>query len=101
MIRRNGELLQSYEPHDLPGAFILTRHKVIDPTGAVPFDSIQWSGPGEWIESREGVPEGHVALCLGSRNAARHIVTVTIPVSPRSGDAESCRVGCCQSSVHA
>jgi hypothetical protein len=44
----NGELLQSYEPHDLPGAFIVTRHKVTDPTGAVPSEAIQWSGPGEW-----------------------------------------------------
>lgn len=70
----NGELLQSYEPHDLPGAFILTRHKVTGPTSSVSSESIQWSGPGEWIESREGVPEGRVALCLGSRNAARLFV---------------------------
>ena len=70
----NGELLQSCEPHDLPGAFIVTRHKVTDPTGAVPSESIQWSGPGDWIESRDGVPEGCVALCLGSRHAARLFV---------------------------
>ena len=72
----NGELLQSYEPHDLPGAFILTRHKVTDPTGAVSPESIQWSGLGEWIESRDGVPEGYVALCLGSRNATRLFVVL-------------------------
>ena len=72
----NGELFQSYEPHDLPGAFIVTRHKVNDPTCAMPSESIQWSGPGEWIESRDGVPDGHVALCLGSRNAARLFVVL-------------------------
>ena len=83
---RNGELLQSYEPHDLPGAFIVTRHKVTDPTGAVPSESIQWSGPGEWIESRDGVPDGHVALCLGSRNAA-HLFVVHVEREPTADTA--------------
>lgn len=69
-----GELLSSYEPHDIPGAFIITRHKVTDPTGAVPSEKITWSGRGDWSESRDGVPDGHVALCLGSRNAARLFV---------------------------
>lgn len=72
-----GELLQSFEPHDLPGAFILTHHRVIDPTGAVESSLIEWSGPGEWIESRDGVPKGYNALWLGARDATRpHIVFV-------------------------
>ncbi len=71
---RRGELLGSYEPHDLPGAFILRRHKVIDATGAVPSERITWSGPGEWIESRDGVPDGHIALWLGTRETTRPVV---------------------------
>lgn len=71
----NGELLQSYEPHDLPGAFIVTRHKVTDPTGAVPSEAIQWSGPGEWpVYQPDGVPDGYLALVLGARNATRSFV---------------------------
>ena len=70
-----GELLSSYEPHDLDGAFITTRHKVTDPTGAVPSEKITWSGRGEWIESRDGVPDGFNALVLGARDASRICLT--------------------------
>ena len=82
-----GELLQSYEPHDLDGAFITTRHKVTDPTGAVPSAQITWSGRGEWIESRDGVPDGFNALVLGARDASR-IFVVLVEKSPTPETAE-------------
>lgn len=72
-----GELLGAFEPHDLPGAFILQRYAVVDSMGATPSEQISWSGVGEWIESRDGVPEGHIALWLGSRETTRpHVVFV-------------------------
>lgn len=84
-----GELLSHLEPHDLPGAFIIRRHKVIDATGATPSEAISWSGPGEWIESRDGVPDGHLALWLGTRNATRvFIVFVQREPTPESMDYE-------------
>jgi len=82
-----GELLSSYEPHDLDGAFITTRHKVTDPTGAVPSEKITWSGRGEWIESRDGVPDGSNALVLGARDASR-IFVVLVEKMPTTETAE-------------
>lgn len=82
-----GELLSSYEPHDLPGAFIVTRHRVTDPTGAVASAAITWSGPGEWIESRDGVPDGFNALVLGARDASR-IFVVLVEKEPTPATAE-------------
>ena len=84
-----GEVLLHLEPYDLPGAFICRRHKVIDATGAVPSEAISWSGPGEWIESRDNVPDGYVALWLGTRNATRpHVVFVQREPTPESLDYE-------------
>jgi hypothetical protein len=84
-----GELLSSYEPHDLDGAFIVRRHKVLDSTGAVPSERIQWSGPGEWFESGDGVPEGYIGVVLGARGALRlFVVYVQREPTPESAEYE-------------
>lgn len=84
-----GELLSSYEPSDLPGAFIVRRHKVIDSTGAVPSERLQWSGPGEWFESSDGVPEGYIGVVLGSSGALRlFVVYVQREPTPESAEYE-------------
>lgn len=64
----------SYEPHGMPGAFIITNHEVKDASGAVPSEQISWQGPAEWIESRDGVPSGYKALWLGTRDTTRPFV---------------------------
>lgn len=85
----DGLLLQSFEPDDLPGAFIITRHRVMSADGSVEPNKIMWSGPGEWVESRDGVPEGWVALWLGTRDATRpHVVFVQRDPIPESADYE-------------
>lgn len=61
----------------MPGAFIIQYHEVVDALGDTPSNKIRWSGPGEWITSREGVPAGYSALWLGTRDTTRpHIVYV-------------------------
>jgi hypothetical protein len=80
-----GEFYSSYEPHDMPGAFIVTRHAVIDSTGGVEPKSIAWDGPAIWIESRDGVPGGYKALWLGTQNTTRpFIVYVRDAMTPES-----------------
>lgn len=69
-----GLLVQGHEPADLPGAYVLTWHEVSDAAGAVDARAIAWNGPAEWIESRDGVPPGHVALWLGTRASTRPLV---------------------------
>lgn len=81
-----GELTSSYEPHDLPGAFIITRFKVKDSTGAVPDAEISWNGPGEWITSREGVPKGYKALWLGTRETTRPFVVFVSDTPTKESD---------------
>lgn len=74
-----------YEPYDMPGAYIVTRHRVIDAHGVTPSEQIHWSGPAEWIESRDGVPEGYTALWLGTRAATRpFVVFVAREMTPES-----------------
>ena len=74
-----------YEPHDMPGAYIVTRNRVIDAQGATPPGQIHWSGPAEWIVSRDGVPAGHTALWLGTRQATRpFVVYVEDEMTPES-----------------
>ncbi len=78
-----------YEPHDLPGAYIVTRHAVKDAQGLVPPGEIDWQGPGEWIESKDGVPAGYTALWLGTRQATRPmVVLVRDEPTPESGRYE-------------
>ena len=87
---RAGELLAGYEPHDLPGAWIPLRYTVTDSTGATPSASIAWDGPCVWIESRDGVPDGHTALWLGTENATRpHVVFVAKDPTPESDAYEA------------
>lgn len=69
-----GVFYGGYEPHDMPGAYIVTQHEVKDSTGQTPSERISWNGPGEWIESRDGVPKGYKALWLGTRQATRPFV---------------------------
>ena len=80
-----GILHTYYEPHDLPGAMIPVWRTVIDPTGATPPERIAWDGPGTWIESRDGVPDGYWALWLGAPDATRpHVVYVSEVPTPDS-----------------
>ena len=69
-----GELVHSYEPYALPGAFILQRFRVLDATGATPPERISWSGPGHWLESRDGVPAGYRAVWLGGPGVANPLI---------------------------
>lgn len=82
---RAGVFYGGYEPHDMPGAYIVTRHAVLDSQGVVPPSRISWDGPAEWITSRDGVPAGHTALWLGTREATRpHVVFVRDAMTPES-----------------
>ena len=82
---RNGELVSSYEPYALPGAFIVQSFAVVDSTGHVPPSAIQWDGPGIWRDSRDGVPEGYRALWLGAADTARpFVVYVSEAPTPES-----------------
>lgn len=82
-----GFLLHGYEPHALPGAYIVQHFKVRDATGTTPSERINWSGPGHWLESRDGVPAGHRAVWLGSPEAAHPlIVWVEDQPTPESDD---------------
>jgi len=82
-----GLLLHSYEPHALPGAFIVQHYRVQDATDATPPGRIDWAGPGHWLESRDGVPAGYRAVWLGSPEVAHPlIVWVEEQPTPESDD---------------
>lgn len=84
---RRGILHSGYEPHDLPGAFIPVSFAVVDPTGAVLPESIAWDGPGIWIDSRDGVPDGYRALWLGTENATRPLIVHVSDTPTAESDA--------------
>ena len=69
-----GELYSDYEPYDLPGASIPIKYKVRTPDGSIPENEIQWSGVGQWIESRDGVPDGYRALWLGRADVSMPLI---------------------------
>ena len=78
-----GELLWGYEPHDLPGAWIQTRFAVMDSTGVIEPDRINWDGPCIWMNGRDGVPDGWRPLWLGTEHTASPIVVfVSADVTP-------------------
>jgi hypothetical protein len=83
---QRGLFYGGYEPHDMPGAYIVTRHAVRDAQGIVPPEQIAWDGPAEWIESRDGVPAGFNALWLGSRQATRPFVVFVQQAQTRESD---------------
>ena len=85
-----GLLYGGYEPHDMPGAYIVVTYAVLDALGETPPERIGWSGPCTWLDSRDGVPEGYKALWLGAPEAARPlIVWVANEPTAESGEYEA------------